>query len=609
MSRSDLNAAGWWHAAAVVIGIVVVLLLPPGHWRAAAEVPVHLLSVVAVHLGLRRYRPAAVVAWRTLAAALGCFAGSSAAEAVQLAGAFPEFSRQLEASLDIVGYGALLLAAMAALVAGRGRWDRDAWADSGTLLLAAGLAVATFADHAGQAARGVGELGIGFPMLGAVVIIAGTRLALPDKGCSFSGLALFAAGGLALAGYAVRLIPAAVGAAPVLDVLPLLAVVAVTLAARHPSMAFLGGAPNCRTAMTTGGVVGAGAALLISPALMLLWTIRHGGNGYVLGIGSGILTGLALWRLGKLASEREQARAALGASEARLRVLLENAPDVIAIVDATGRISYASPAIEALLGQPAGAFLGHRALALVDRGDRARLHAAVGGVQAAGPVAGQVVDADVRLRRSDGGTRWVEVKISNRVDASGVNGWVLNLREVTGRKLREEQLRHQACTDPLTGLLNRWEFWNRLAQTTSDRESAPGVLFVDLDDFKSVNDSLGHGPGDELLVAVAGRLASCVRAADSVARLGGDEFAVLLADADTDRAHRVGDRILRQLRQPVHLAGHTVAVTASIGGALAVPGDSPQTLLHRADTAMYAAKRRGKNHCELLDRAGRCLSI
>jgi diguanylate cyclase (GGDEF)-like protein len=126
------------------------------------------------------------------------------------------------------------------------------------------------------------------------------------------------------------------------------------------------------------------------------------------------------------------------------------------------------------------------------------------------------------------------------------------------------------------------------------------VLFVDLDGFKAVNDTLGHAAGDQLLVAVAGRLSAGVRTGDCVARLGGDEFAVLLGTADDARVRWVADRLLQRLREPVGLDGSSVTVTASVGGTLAVAGDTPESLLHRADTAMYAAKRDGKDGVELL---------
>jgi diguanylate cyclase (GGDEF)-like protein len=196
----------------------------------------------------------------------------------------------------------------------------------------------------------------------------------------------------------------------------------------------------------------------------------------------------------------------------------------------------------------------------------------------------------------------VEMRISGRVNAAGIKGWVVNFREVSDRKRLEDELRLQARTDPLTGLLNRAAFSERLAAATAsvDPAAPPAVLFVDVDDFKGVNDSLGHAAGDDLLVAVAGRLTGDVRAEDVVARLGGDEFAVLLAEADDERLRDVADRLLTSLRAPVVLNGTTLSVTASVGGALGAPGDTAETLLHRADTAMYAAKRTGKDSSSLL---------
>ncbi|HEY0508239.1 MAG TPA: diguanylate cyclase, partial [Blastococcus sp.] len=215
---------------------------------------------------------------------------------------------------------------------------------------------------------------------------------------------------------------------------------------------------------------------------------------------------------------------------------------------------------------------------------------------------GGFVDTDIRVQHSSGGTRWVEMRISGRVDAVGIRGWVVNLREVTDRKLFEDELRRQATTDPLTGLLNRTAFSDRLTAATEciDATAPPAVLFVDIDDFKAVNDTLGHAAGDELLRTVAARLSADVRADDVVARLGGDEFAVLLTNAFGTRLHDVAERLLVSLRCPMDIAGSTLAVTASIGGALGSPGNTAEWLLHSADTAMYSAKRSGKNSRRLL---------
>jgi diguanylate cyclase (GGDEF)-like protein len=171
---------------------------------------------------------------------------------------------------------------------------------------------------------------------------------------------------------------------------------------------------------------------------------------------------------------------------------------------------------------------------------------------------------------------------------------------------RMDELAHQAFHDPLTKLPNRVLFTDRLEHAlarTQRREESVAVLFLDLDIFKHVNDTLGHEAGDQLLIAVAKRLESCLRPEDSIARLGGDEFTILLEDvADSGEAVRVADRIAETLRTPFLLEGKEVAVTTSVGIALSAPEQtSPVELLRNADAAMYEAKRQGKNRHELYD--------
>ena len=179
------------------------------------------------------------------------------------------------------------------------------------------------------------------------------------------------------------------------------------------------------------------------------------------------------------------------------------------------------------------------------------------------------------------------------------------LEDVTERRALEERLAHQAFHDPLTGLANRGLFTDRLEHALARTERQEGeiaVMFIDLDDFKHVNDSLGHGAGDSLLEGIAHRLGACLRAQDTLARFGGDEFVLLLEDIDAGGAIEVAERILREIRNPITINGYVLYVTASIGIVL---GDSGrfgvEDLLRRADAAMYRSKEGGKDRYEIFD--------
>jgi diguanylate cyclase (GGDEF)-like protein len=215
------------------------------------------------------------------------------------------------------------------------------------------------------------------------------------------------------------------------------------------------------------------------------------------------------------------------------------------------------------------------------------------------------MDQEYRVVRPDGSVRWVHQRGFPAHDIDGAVARVVGIIEdITERKQMQQDLLHLAHHDNLTHLPNRGLFYDRLSQALAQahrHEWAVGVMFIDLDRFKIVNDTLGHGVGDLLLQQVAKRLSGCIRAEDTVARLGGDEFAVMLPDlADAQDAAAVARKILGALAAPFQLDGHEVFVTASIGIA-SYPRDShdADTLIKHADAAMYRAKDLGKNNYQL----------
>lgn len=205
-----------------------------------------------------------------------------------------------------------------------------------------------------------------------------------------------------------------------------------------------------------------------------------------------------------------------------------------------------------------------------------------------------------RYRRKDGATVWVEVSLSAQHDDDGeLSLFVAHIQDLTARKAEEAEIRRQVHLDPLTGLPNRRMFLDRLEFTWNQAQRhnrAFAIIYLDLDDFKPINDRHGHVAGDALLIEVARRLLDCTRASDTVARLGGDEFVVLLAEVSEHSAPAsVAEKILSALATPVIASGKHLAPRASLG-IVSFPTQtygSPTAMLHAADSAMYAAKRTG----------------
>jgi diguanylate cyclase (GGDEF)-like protein/PAS domain S-box-containing protein len=296
-------------------------------------------------------------------------------------------------------------------------------------------------------------------------------------------------------------------------------------------------------------------------------------------------------------TERWQAEAAVRQSEERFRSLVQNASDLITVIDPDTTVRYQSPAIRRVLGFDAESALGGRLADVVHPEDRAQFLAALGDLMSR---PGSVATGEGRVQDSNGDWRYLEFTGTDQREHPSILGIVLNVRDVTERRRLEDQLRHQALHDPLTQLGNRTRFADRLdhALTRGERSGeSVAVLFLDLDDFKGINDSLGHSVGDGLLVQVAGRIKASVRPSDSVARLGGDEFAVLLEDISGENdATNTADRIFDALRETFRVEGEEIAVRASVGIATNCADRScdAERLLRHADIAMYAAKAHGR---------------
>jgi diguanylate cyclase (GGDEF)-like protein/PAS domain S-box-containing protein len=306
-------------------------------------------------------------------------------------------------------------------------------------------------------------------------------------------------------------------------------------------------------------------------------------------------------------TERKEAEEALAEERNLLRTLIDNMPDFIFVKDVESRFVINNAEHLRVLGATQqGEVIGKTDFDIFSRHLAERYYANEQEVVKSGR---PLIDREEPVTASDGNERWLSTtKVPLRDSTGRISGLVGISRDITERRVLEEQLKHQAFHDPLTALPNRALFLDRLghALARSRRLGKPvAVLFVDLDDFKLVNDSLGHEKGDLLLVEVAERLASCVRPGDTVARIFGDEFGVLLEPpTGVDDARRVAERMQERLQEPFGLDGREMFVSSSVGITIGEPDDRdadqyrPEDLLRRADLAMYVAKRRGKNRCE-----------
>jgi diguanylate cyclase (GGDEF)-like protein/PAS domain S-box-containing protein len=295
-------------------------------------------------------------------------------------------------------------------------------------------------------------------------------------------------------------------------------------------------------------------------------------------------------------------------SEARFASLVKNSTDVVTVLEPDTTIRYASPSAMRVLGYPE--LEGTRFIDLVHPEDITQVLAFLSPTADA---EGHPALLEFQLRCADGTWVHTETLRTALLHDPTVSGIVLNTRDVSERKTFEEQLAHQAFHDSVTGLANRALFRDRVLHALERRQRDDGtvaVLFMDLDDFKTVNDSMGHAAGDHLLREVADRLREQLRAADTAARFGGDEFAILIEDADGGLgAVDVAERLLRALERPFSVEGKEVYVRGSIGIATSdgsetgLDDEVAEDLLRSADVAMYMAKESGKGRYQVFEQS------
>ncbi|WP_126424713.1 bifunctional diguanylate cyclase/phosphodiesterase [Brevibacillus marinus] len=295
-------------------------------------------------------------------------------------------------------------------------------------------------------------------------------------------------------------------------------------------------------------------------------------------------------------TSRKLMEEALRKSEEMYRLISENSSDLIAVIDAEGYILYASPSHKLQLGHDTAELENSHLLQWIHEDDR---EIAAAGIHQTSAARNRSPHLEFRFRTKSGRYVYLEASINPILHQSGaVSHLVLVMRDITERKTTEQTIYHLAYHDPLTDLPNRRLFMDRLrkeVQYARRFQSQLAVLFLDLDRFKSINDTLGHEVGDLVLAETTKRISKCVREKDLVARIGGDEFTVLLTDLKSALdAENIARRIVASLQEPLELVGRPLHISCSLGIALfPADGTDADELLRRADMALYSVK----NHC------------
>ncbi|WP_052666114.1 putative bifunctional diguanylate cyclase/phosphodiesterase [Nitriliruptor alkaliphilus] len=586
--------------AAVMITLIAVrALLADGIAVDGLYAAVELLTATAVAVAVRLHRPEHPGPWRLIATSLA-LSGlvSTAWTAVAAAGVDPT----VVSPVYLLAYGCGL--------AGLWQFIRVRSPHAGvpalldTAIVTTGVTVLLWVlviHPAWQAAEGAAEprlIVVIYPLLSLVMLALAARLAFGGGRANTSLRWMGVGVTLYLVTQTAVLVPWVDGP---FETLRLIATVTIGLAALQPSMRLLTEPAPSSDHRLAGWRLAALWAASVAAPLTLLVAVRgeHAGPLGVIALGSITLFSLVVARMWGLLLT---VRAVLGRQhEDRFRALIEHADDVVLIVHPEDGLTYVSPSVERRWGYTIER-MRELELDLVAPEDRHRLLEVLRDVTAS--PAGTVAPWEGRALHADGGWRHLAATLTNHVDDPAIAGLVVTCRDVTTQRELEVQLSHQAFHDPLTGLPNRALFTDRVVQALDgrDHDHFTAVLFLDLDDFKTINDGLGHDVGDDLLRIVGQRLAQVVRPEDTVARFGGDEFAILVPRTRTiDTVTALADRLRAALADPVSLAHRRVEAGVSIGIATSHDAPNADALLRDAEAAMYAAKRDGQATFHLFD--------
>jgi len=621
MTETRLSRSAWWLYLALMLPIAVLYLAGPLNAGPVFNL-IGFSAVIAIVVGVRTHRPAARLAWYLLAAGLAFFVAGdvlsynytalfggalpypSVADAVYLAGVYP-----------CTVAGLLLLIRLR-------NPGRDWVGLVDAMIVTIGLALLSWvfliSPYANDATLHLGTklVSMAYPLGDILLLGVAVRMTVGGghrDSAYYMMVSAIAAVLVTDSIYGWIQLHGSYTPGDPLDGGWILYYVLFGAAALHPSMKNVSDAAAKKVNITRGRAIGISVAALIAPVVEMLKNSKQdGSDAIVIGAATIVMFGLVVVRMIGLLRAQETAATRervlretvlRNASEVRLGALVEHASEMILLLAFDTTVEYASPAVRQVLGYEVAEFIGRRFLDNVADEDRALVQSALRRVPASTSAPSEV--SEFRIRHRDGRQLHTECQFTNLLTHAAVGAIVVNLRDVTERKRIEEQLIHQAFHDPMTGLANRPLFRDRVIHALTRRGNANrclAVLFLDLDDFKVINDTFGHDAGDRVLQTISARLLSALRESDTAARLGGDEFAVLLEDVanETDVSEIVAE-LLEVISAPLWLDGKEVSVDCSIG--IAVVNSTGSTrhstavdeLLHNADAAMYQAKTANGN--------------